>query len=154
MLPIPFRCVSTELVSGKPYTFQDGSLSDALRATISIPGVFAPVRHGDEIFVDGGLVNNLPTDVVRNMGADVVIAIHLQTSKTVAKNIQSAFSVLGRSVELVIAETEIRGMAGADLIVRANVEDFDSTAYEKSDELIQRGYTAAAEKAASSKPMS
>jgi len=147
VLPIPFRCVSTELVSGKPFVFQDGSLSDALRATISIPGVFAPVRHGDQIFVDGGLVNNLPTDVVRNMGADVVIAIHLQTSKTAAKEIQSAFSVLGRSVELVIAETEIRGMAGADLIVRANVEDFDSTDYGKADTLIQRGYTAAAEKA-------
>ncbi len=146
-LPIPFRCVSTELVSGKPYIFQDGSLSDALRATISIPGVFAPVRHGDQIFVDGGLVNNLPTDVVRNMGADVVIAIHLQISKTAAKEIQSAFSVLERSVSLVIAETEIRGMAGADLIVSANVEDFDSTDYEKAAPLIQRGYDAAAEKA-------
>src|SRR5271157_3491487 len=146
-LPIPFRCVSTELISGKPYTFQDGSLSDALRATMSIPGVFAPVRHGDQVFVDGGLVNNLPTDVVRSMGADVVIAIHLQISKTAAKEIQSAFSVLERSVSLVIAETEIRGMAGADLIVRANVEDFDSTAYEKAEPLIQRGYDAAAEKA-------
>jgi len=151
-LPIPFRCVSTELVSGKPYIFQDGSLSDALRATISIPGVFDPVRHGDQIFVDGGLVNNLPTDVARNMGAAVVIAIHLQISKTVAKEIQSAFSVLGRSVELVIAETEIRGMAGADLIVSANVEDFDSTDYQKSSALIQRGYDAAAEKAQILKP--
>jgi NTE family protein len=146
-LPIPFRCVSTELVSGKPYIFQDGSLSDALRATMSIPGVFAPVRRGDQIFVDGGLVNNLPTDVARDMGADVVIAIHLQISKTAAKEIQSAFSVLERSVQLVIAETEIRGMAGADLIVRVNVEDFDSTEYQKSAALIQRGYEAAAEKA-------
>src|SRR5215469_7408155 len=51
-LPIPFRCVSTELVSGKPYVFENGSLSDAMRATISIPGVFAPVRQGDKIFVD------------------------------------------------------------------------------------------------------
>jgi len=146
-LPIPFRCVSTELVSGKPYIFQDGSLSDALRATISIPGVFAPVRRGEQVFVDGGMVNNLPTDVVRGMGADVVIAIHLQISKTAAKEIQSAFSVLGRSVELVIAETEIRGMAGADLIVRANVEEFDSMGYEQAASLIQRGYDAAAEKA-------
>jgi len=146
-LPIPFRCVSTELVSGKPYIFQDGSLSDALRATMSIPGVFAPVRRGDQIFVDGGLVNNLPTDVARDMGADVVIAIHLQISKTAAKEIQSAFSVLERSVQLVIAETEIRGMAGADLIVRVNLEDFDSTEYQKSAALIQRGYEAAAEKA-------
>ncbi len=146
-LPIPFRCVSTELISGKAYVFQSGSLSDAMRATISIPGVFAPVRQGDKIFVDGGLVDNLPTDVVRKMGADVVIAVHLQISRASANEIQSAFSVLGRSVALVIAETEIRGMAGADLIVKADVEQFSSTDYQKTEQLIQRGYDAAQEKA-------
>jgi NTE family protein len=146
-LPIPFRCVSTELVSGKPYVFHNGSLSDALRSTISIPGVFAPVRRGDQIFVDGGMVDNLPTDVVRNMGADVVIGVHLQISPTSAKEIQSAFSILGRSVELVIAETEIRGMSGADLIVNADVERYSSSDYQKSDELIQLGYAATEEKA-------
>jgi NTE family protein len=146
-LPIPFRCVSTELISGKPYVFEQGSLSEAMRATMSIPGVFDPVRQGDKIFVDGGLVDNLPTDVVRKMGADVVIAIHLQISKTSAKDIQSAFEVLGRSVELVIAETELRGMAGADIIVKANVEEFTTMDYEKADPLFQKGYEAAAAKA-------
>ena len=152
LLPIPFRCVSTELISGKPYVFQDGSLSDAMRATMSIPGVFAPVRRGDQIFVDGGLVDNLPTDVVRKMGADIVIAVHLQISPASANEIQSAFSVLGRSVALVIANTEFRGMEGADLIVKANVEKYSSTDYQKSDELIQIGYEAAQEKAAVLKP--
>jgi len=146
-LPIPFRCVSTELISGKAYVFQSGSLSDAMRATISIPGVFAPVRQGDKIFVDGGLVDNLPTDVVRQMGADVVIAVHLQLSPASAKDIQGAFSVLGRSVALVIAESEIRGMAGADLIVNADVAAFSSTDYQKTEQLIQLGYDAAQEKA-------
>jgi NTE family protein len=146
-LPIPFRCVSTEIVSGKPYVFQRGSLSDAMRATMSIPGVFAPVRRGNQIFVDGGLVDNLPTDVVREMGADVVIAIHLQISPASAKEIQSAFSVLGRSVEVIIADTELRGMSGADLIVKANVEKYTTMDYDKSDELIQLGYQAAEEKA-------
>jgi|HubBroStandDraft_6_1064221.scaffolds.fasta_scaffold00436_3 NTE family protein len=145
-LPIPFRCVSTELVSGTAHVFQDGSLSDAMRATISIPGVFAPVRQGNEIFVDGGLVNNLPTDVVRKMGADIVIAVHLQVSPANAKDIQSAFGVLGRSVELILAATELRGMEGADLIVRVNVEDFSTSDYEKSAALIKRGYEAAQEK--------
>ena len=145
-LPIPFRCVSTELISGKPYVFKGGSLSDAMRATMSIPGVFAPVRRGNQIFVDGGLVDNLPTDVVRQMGADIVIAVHLQISPTSAKEIQSAFSVLGRSVELVIAETEIRGMAGADLIVKADVQKYSTMDYAKSDELIKVGYEAAEQK--------
>lgn len=151
-LPIPFRCVSTELVSGKAYVFHNGSLSDAMRATMSIPGVFAPVRRDNQIFVDGGLVDNLPTDVVRGMGADIVIAVHLQISRVSAQEIQSAFSILGRSVELVIAETEIHGMAGADLILKANVEKYSTTDYEKYDELIQIGYQAAAEKAVLLKP--
>ena len=118
-----------------------------MRATMSIPGVFDPARQGDKVFVDGGLVDNLPTDVVRNMGADVVIAIHLQISKISAKDIQSAFEVLGRSVELIIAETELRGMAGADVIVTAKVEDFSSMDSAKAKELLQKGYDAAAEKA-------
>jgi NTE family protein len=151
-LPIPFRCVSTELVSGKAYVFDSGSLSDAMRASMSIPGVFAPVRWDNQIFVDGGMVDNLPTDVVKKMGADVVIGVHLQIAPTAAKEIQSAFAILGRSVELVIAETEIRGMAGADIIVKANVEKFTTTDYEKIDELVQAGYQAAEEKAQVLKP--
>src|SRR5262245_22785427 len=66
-LPVPFRCVATDLVSGKPYVFKDGSLAVALRATMSIPGAFSPVHDGQTVFVDGGLLNNLPTDVVRDM---------------------------------------------------------------------------------------
>jgi NTE family protein len=142
-LPIPFRCVSTELVSGKAYVFNSGPLSEAMRATMSIPGAFAPVRDGEKIFVDGGLVDNLPTDVVRKMGADIVIAVHLQISPASAKEIQSAFGILGRSVELVIAETEIRGMAGADLLIKADVEKYSTSDYEKTDEFIARGYEAA-----------
>lgn len=146
-LPIPFRCVSTEIVSGKAYVFNSGSLSDAMRATMSIPGVFAPVRRDNQIFVDGGMVDNLPTDVVRKMGANVVIGVHLQIAPVAAKEIQSAFAILGRSVELVIAETEIRGMAGADLIVKANVENFTTTDYDKTEQLFNAGYAAAEEKA-------
>jgi NTE family protein len=151
-LPIPFRCVSTELVSGNSYVFQSGSLAEAMRATISIPGVFAPVRRGDQVFVDGGLLDNLPTDVVRQMGADIVIAVHLQISPVAAGEIQSAFSVLGRSVDLVIAQTELRGMAGADLIVKADVQKYSTMDYESADELIGLGYAAAEDKSAVLKP--
>ncbi|MGB7847264.1 MAG: patatin-like phospholipase family protein [Candidatus Acidiferrum sp.] len=151
-LPIPFRCVSTELVSGEAYVFRDGSLSDAMRATMAIPGFFAPVRRGEQIFVDGGLVDNLPSDVVRKMGADVVIGVHLQISKATAKEIQSAFSILGRSVALVIAETELKGMEGTDLVVKVNVEAYSATDYQKTDALIKVGYEAAAAKAPFLKP--
>jgi NTE family protein len=151
-LPIPFRCVSTDLISGNAYVFSKGSLAEAMRATIAIPGVFAPVRRDNQIFVDGGLVDNLPTDVVRKMGADVVIGVHLQIAPASAKEIQSAFAILARSVELIIADTEIRGMAGADLLVKADVQKFSTFDYEKTDELIAAGYAAAQAKAAVLKP--
>ncbi len=94
-LPIPFRCVATNLVTGKSFVFDHGSLAQALRATMSLPGVFAPVRDGNDVYVDGGLLGNLPTDVVRQMGADVVIAVHLETAPTDASQIQSLFERAG-----------------------------------------------------------
>lgn len=142
-LPIPFRCVATDLVSAKEVVFSQGSLQTALRATMSIPGLFAPVHEGDKIYVDGGLTGNLPTDVVRKMGADIVIAVHLEVSPADPKKIQSVFDVLGRSIDVVIRDNEIRGMAGADLIVNVNLRAYDSLEYEKGPAIVEVGAEAA-----------
>src|SRR5581483_11799429 len=146
-LPIPFRCVATDLVSGQQVVFSQGSLARAMRATMSIPGLFAPVRDGDKVYVDGGLLRNLPSDVVRKMGADVVIAVHLETAPVKPEDIQSLFTVLGRSVDVVVHENEIRALAGADLIVNVNLRDFNSLDYPKSKLIIEKGENAAQEKA-------
>src|SRR5438552_14403922 len=69
-LPTPFRCVATDLVSGKSHIFKDGSLAVALRATMSIPGACSPVHDGTAVYVNGGLLYTLPTDVVRDMRAE------------------------------------------------------------------------------------
>jgi NTE family protein len=145
-LPTPFRCVATDLVTGKQAVFKDGSLSRAMRATMAIPGLFSPIREGEHVYVDGGLVGNLPTDVVRDMGADVVIGVHLQTSPAEANKIQSLFAILGRSIDVVVAGNEIRGLAGADLVVSVDLQDFNSLEYQKSKEIIDRGTAAAAQK--------
>ncbi len=144
--PIPFRCVATNLVSGKTVVFDRGSIAQAMRSTMSIPGVFAPVRDGDSVYVDGGLLGNLPTDVVRTMGADVVIAVHLEIAPADASKLQSLFSVLGRSVEVVIHQNELRGLAAADLVVNVDVKAFDSLEYDQAEAIIDRGSQAAADK--------
>jgi NTE family protein len=146
-LPVPFRCVATDLVSGKPYVFKEGSLAVALRSTISIPGAFSPVHDGKAVFVDGGLLNNLPTDVVRQMGAEIVIAVHLEAGPAQAKDIQSAFSVLNHSVSVVIAENELRSLAQADAVVSVNLAEYTTLDYARSTEIMQRGYEAAKERA-------
>jgi NTE family protein len=142
-LPIPFRCVATDLVSGKEVVFSNGSLQQALRATMSIPGVFSPVRDGEKIYVDGGLVGNLPTDVVRKMGADIVIAIHLEVAPGNPKEIQSLFSVLGRSVDVIVLENELRGMKGADIVVTVELQKYNSFQYDRANAIIQEGTQAA-----------
>jgi NTE family protein len=145
-LPIPFRSVATDLVSGKQFVFKDGSLAEALRATMSIPGAFTPVHDGQRVFVDGGLVNNLPTDVVRQMGADIVIAVHLETQPTEAKDIRSLVSVLEQSVRAVISESEVRGLANADAVVSVPVGHFLTRDFTKNGPIMQAGYEAAKQK--------
>jgi NTE family protein len=146
-LPTPYRCVATDLVSGKEVVFSEGNLSQAMRATMSIPGLFRPVRNGDQVLVDGGLVGNLPSDVVRKMGAEVVIAIHLEVAPAKPDEIQSFFSVLGRSVDVIVRENEIRGLAAADLVVKVDLHEYTSLEYEKSKEIIDKGRQASEEKA-------
>jgi NTE family protein len=146
-LPTPYRCVATDLVSGKEVIFKDGSLSQAMRATISIPGLFNPVRRDNQVLVDGGLVGNLPTDVVRAMGAEVVIAIHLEVAPAKPDEIQSLFSVLGRSVDVVVRENEIRGLSSADLVVNVDLHEYSSLDYEKSRAIIDVGHKATEAKA-------
>ena len=146
-LPIPFRCVATDLVSAKQFVFKDGSLAEALRATMSIPGAFTPVHDRQRVFVDGGLVNNLPTDVVRQMGADIVIAVHLETQPMNANDIQSLLSVLEQSVRAVISESEVRGLANSDAIVSVPLGHFLMRDFTKNDSIMEAGYEAAKAKA-------
>ncbi|MDM7936810.1 MAG: patatin family protein [Cyanobium sp. CZS 48M] len=78
--PIPFCCVATDLIRGEEVHLRSGSMVDAVRASISVPGIFTPFCHGDLFLGDGGIVNPVPVDVVRDMGADVVIAVNLNRS--------------------------------------------------------------------------
>ena len=145
-LPIPFRCVATDLVSLKAHVFSTGPLGMAMRSSMSLPAIFAPVHDGDRLYVDGALVDNLPTDLVRNMGPDVVIAIHLQVAPTTADEIRSLFSVLGRSITVDTAGTELRGMEAADIVVKVDVQKFSSLEFDKAEAIIQKGMQAAEEK--------
>ena len=110
------------------------------------PAFSLPSATAEHVYVDGGLVGNLPTDVVRDMGADIVIGVHLQTSPAEADKIQSLFAILGRSIDVVVAGNEIRGLAGADLVVNVGLQDFSSLDYAKSKEIIEKGTEAAAQK--------
>jgi NTE family protein len=146
-LPIPFACVATDLVSGKPKVFRNGSLSLALRSTMSLPGIFTPVRTKDAIYADGGLLQNLPVDVAKQMGADLTLAIHLEEAPLAPDASLSSFSVLSRSISVMISANELRSMERADLLVSVPLEKYGTLDFDKADEIIRIGYNAAAAKA-------
>jgi NTE family protein len=141
--PIPFRCVATDLVSGNAVVFKDGSLADALRATMSIPGAFSPVRQDGKVLADGGLLNNLPTDVVRQMGADVVIGVHLTTGPVAPKNVSSLFQVASGSTDVMIDANELRGMEQADVLITVSLPGFSTLGFSRVQEIIPIGHSAA-----------
>ena len=147
-LPTPFACVSTDLVTNQPYVFRQGSLSLALRSTMSLPGIFDPVRSNGQILADGGLMDNLPVDVAQSMGAEVTIAVHLETAKLNPEATLSSFGMLGRSISVVIAANELRSMEKADMLISVPLEKFGSMQYNRAEQLIKAGYAAAEAKAA------
>ena len=145
-LPTPFRCVASDLVSAQPITLKDGSLSLAMRATMSLPGVFIPVRSGDQVFVDGALFDNIPADVVRMMGADIVIAVSVGGSDVAAKGpapTYSMFSVLGQMIDAMMSGNTRRGLAAADLVIRPALDEVASMDFRRTKEIAAIGYQAA-----------
>ena len=147
-LPIPFRCVATDLVSGKQFVFKEGQLGKALRSTMSVSGVFTPVRGENSIYADGGILNNLPVDVVKQMGADIVIAVYLNSDSFDPKSPQSLLSTLGRSVSVMTMANEVHNLENADLVISVDLKDYTTMDFDSADKIVPRGYEAAVQKSA------
>ncbi len=141
--PTPFRCVATDLVSGSPVVLDHGSLPKALRSTMAIPGIFTPVNWEGKVLVDGGVTNNLPSNVVRAMGADKVIAVLVQVPNPSAKQFTSLATVLRQTVSISIVQNERQGVAQADTVIRVVLQGVTAVDYEESARIIQQGYDAA-----------
>lgn len=153
-LPIPFACVATDLVYAEEHVFRDGPLDLALRSTMSLPGIFTPVSVEGHIYVDGGLMNNIPVSVAKSMGADIVLGIHLQTAPLKPDATLSSFAVLGESIEAVIAANERRAMSQADIIVTVPLQKYTSLDFNDAQAIIKLGYAAAAANADKLMPLS
>lgn len=143
-MPIPFRCVATDLNTLEPLVFRGGPMPDAIRASISIPGVFSPVRYQGHYLVDGAFTDNLPTTVARNdLRADVIIAVHLKSAGLTEADMNSIFGVFSRAFTAGSAKTERAGISHADILITAATDTFTTTDYDKAKQLIAEGYKAA-----------
>jgi NTE family protein len=147
-LPIPFRCVATDMIDGTEVVLKDGSLAQSLRATMAIPGVFTPIELNGRVLADGGLVDNLPADVARDMQADVVIAIDLATPLGGGEQLQTLSGVLTRAISVVVLANERRSMALADMVVMLDLGKFSIGDYSEAQQIIRLGYQGAGQRAA------
>jgi NTE family protein len=142
-LPIPFKCVATDISTGDPVVLDRGNLATAMRASMAIPTVFSPVDLKGRVLVDGGISNNLPVDVVRAMGADVVIAVDLGAPLS-GRQIDSALKIYGQMSRMLIRKNVEKQLEGADLIIDPGVGgEYGTMDFSKMHEIYDKGYEAA-----------
>ena len=130
--PIPFRCNAFDIISGKEVIIKEGSLANALRASLSIPTIFAPVEWGDALLVDGGVVNNLPVDIAKEMGADIVLAIDVSSPAQTKVNINNIYDIIFQSITVHGNEKWFKSIEDADFFIKPEIENVNLTDYRKS----------------------
>jgi len=142
-LPTPFKVVAVDLRTAEAVVLDRGSLARALRATMSLPGVFPPVEIDGQVLVDGGAMNNVPADVVRAMGAKTVIAINVGDLNDKEDINYSILGLAGATIDAMMRANTKKALTAADIVLTLPLEDFGSLDWRRSDSLIEEGYKAA-----------
>jgi NTE family protein len=146
-LPIPFRAVAADINDGEPVVIQGGDLALAMRASMSLPGLFPPVQIGDRILVDGGIARNLPIDVAKQMGADIVIAVDVGTPLATLDRSASALAITSQLTGLMTVgntRVQIATLSARDLLLTPALGDTVTTAsFDKGAEALRIGREAA-----------
>ena len=142
-LPIPFACVATDLVTGDEVVLRSGNVPTAIRASMAIPGVFAPVVIDDMVLVDGGLVNNFPADVLKAMGADIIIGVEITKDKQfTANDLKSLPQLMGRLLTNTTSAKRTENRSLCDIYIVPDVSGYGMLSFTPSaiDTLVNRGY--------------
>ena len=149
-LPTPMRLVAADTRRAEVVVLGSGSFSDAMRATMSLPGIFPPVALGNQLLVDGGTLNNVPADVVRAMGAGIVISIDVgggaeaaQEASNEAQRAPTIFSVMGAAIDTMMRSATNRALKETDILIVPKILPYGGMSWKASRELAQRGYEAA-----------
>ncbi len=138
-LPIQFRAVATNLVNGNAYVFQKGSLTEALRASMAIPLLFTPLEKDDMLLADGGLVDNLPTDIARDLGADIIIAVDTTTPLQQKDMIRNFLDVVDQSISLQMERNVRENRKLATIVLQPKLQNLTYADYDKISTIISRG---------------
>ena len=140
-LLIPFACVATNIVDNSEVVFHSGRLPQAMRASMAIPAAFSPVRISDKVLVDGGLKNNYPADIAREMGADIIIGVTVQGAPKEADDIGNTMSILSQIIDVNCKNKYDENLAITDLHLQVDTKGYGSASFSQAaiDTLIRRG---------------
>jgi NTE family protein len=137
-LSIPIAVVATDLITGEKVVFTEGPAAEAVRASISIPGIFVPEKYQGRLLVDGGVTDRVPISVAKEMGADIVIAVDVSRVKQNAE-ITSIYDVIMQSIDIMQTEIINNQESTANIMIRPPVEEFSSRAFTNIEEIIKLG---------------
>ncbi|MGS0764170.1 patatin-like phospholipase family protein [Syntrophomonas curvata] len=143
---IPLLVVATDLLSGQEVVLEEGSITEAVRASISIPGIFHPIKRDGMILVDGAVVDRLPVEVARDRGADIVIAVDVTFGDGRIVSVNNTMDVILTAIDIMQKKQFDLIYDKADILIQPAVSGFASRDFEKSQELIELGRQAAEEK--------
>lgn len=147
-LSLPLAVVAVDLISGEKIVIKEGPVARAVRASCAIPGIFSPVKMGERLLVDGGVLQRVPASLAREMGADLVIAVGVGVDVGNYR-INHIFDVLSRSLDIMSREINRSLIGDADIIITPDVSDIGPFEFHRVEEAISRGETAARQALAS-----
>ena len=144
-LPVPYACIAADMVSGKAKIWHSGKMNDAMRSTMSIPGVFAPVRLDGMVLVDGGLRDNYPTALAREMGADIIIGVDLSDPRKTYMDVNNIGDIIGQGIEMLMRDGIEKNLLIPDVKIKPNLKGFHMMSFSprNADTIMVRGYEAA-----------
>jgi NTE family protein len=144
-LPLPFRCVGVDLITGNEVVINRGPLARAMRATMAIPSAFTPVEYGDSLISDGGLLNNYPLDVLKAMGAEIIIGVDVSGYKFSRNDAKELFKVLDRAASIPRYQKITEFIKQTDIYIEPQLEGFGIMDFTKEQvqQITERGYLAA-----------
>lgn len=145
-LNMPLAIVATHLQSGERRVFRQGPVAEAVRASVSIPGIFEPAVIDGEMYIDGGVVDRVPVSVLKTMDVDLIIAVDVSyDGETTNEQISNIFDVIAQTIDIMEREILKQRMLDVDLLIRPQVSQYSTTMFHKAEEIVEKGIAAAQE---------
>jgi len=148
-LPIPYRAVAVDLETGEMVVLKGGRLADAARASMSVPGAFPPIELNGRLLIDGGIVRNLPVDIVREMGADIIICVDVDKPMATRKDLGGSLSILNQMIDIMMKKNvkdQVKTLGPQDVYMNPELGELGSADFDKAAEISRVGEKAAREK--------